>query len=124
MDVPASLTTIILVIIKANAIKPTIILIALMKLACFPVQKRAINRTIKKIEITGPLRKEIEVFTDIHSIVTSATTPITPIHEETMETSNAVIMKMVTGFPNAFLKLNISVSPETIVNLLIEIRRK
>jgi len=79
---------------------------------------------IKKIEITGPFKKEMDVLTDIHSIVTSATTPITPITEDTMETTNAITIKIVMGFPNVFLKLCINVSPETIVNLLIATRRK
>ena len=76
------------------------------------------------MDTIGPLRKEISVFTEIHSMVTSATTPITPIHEETIETSRAVIINIVNGLPNVFLKLNIKVSPETMVNLLMATRRK
>ena len=99
-------------------------LIAFMKFACFPVQKRPIKSAMKKMAMMGLLRKEIEVLTDIHSMATSATTPITPIQDDTMETSRAAMMKMVTGFPKDFLKLYIRVSPETIVNLLIPTKRK
>ena len=79
---------------------------------------------IKKMETIGPFKKEMEVLTEIHSMVTSDTTPITPIHEETMDTRSAAIMKIVIGLPNDFLKLNMRVFPETMVSLLIETNRK
>ena len=69
-------------------------------------------------------KNEIEVLTEIHSIVTSATTPITPIQEDTIETNKAPIIKTVIGFPKTCLKLYIKVLPETIVNLLIATNKK
>ena len=57
------------------------------------------------MEMTGPLRKEIEVFTDIHSIVTSATTPMTPIQEETMETNQGGNNENGQGSPKCLFKI-------------------
>lgn len=121
---PDSLTAMIVVTMKARAIKATSVLIIFIKLACFPVQNRPIKITIKNTAIIGLFRNEIEVSTANHSVVTSATTLITPMQEDTIETKSPNIIKIATGLPNAFRKLYIKVSPVTMVSLLIAISRK
>ncbi|GAL71823.1 hypothetical protein JCM19302_1263 [Jejuia pallidilutea] len=82
---------------NAHAINPTNIAIIFKKYLCFPIQKRAISNPIKIMAITASLINVKSVFTFSHSIVTSAITPIMPIHEDTIDMSKAKMIK-ITGY--------------------------